>query len=95
MEEVGAEKMKFTLVGGYEGEYSSMHIQFYWIFFLDDPGGLGKTFVYNMLLASVRRDEHIAMGVAFSGITTLLLEDGRTSHSVFKIPIAIGRDLMC
>ncbi len=29
MEEVGAEKMKFTLVGGYEGEYSSMHIQFY------------------------------------------------------------------
>ncbi len=29
MEEVGAEKMKFALEGGYEGEYSSMHIQFY------------------------------------------------------------------
>jgi hypothetical protein len=29
MEEVGAEKMKFALEGGYESEYSSMHIQFY------------------------------------------------------------------
>jgi hypothetical protein len=65
------------------------------IFFLDSPSGSGKTFVYNMLLASVRWDKHVAIRVAFFGIATLLLEGGRTSHSIFKIPIAINRDSMC
>jgi hypothetical protein len=65
------------------------------VFFLDDPGGSGKTFVYSMLLASVRRDGHIAIEVASSGITTFLLDGGWTSHLVFKILIAIGRDSMC
>ncbi len=65
------------------------------IFFLDGPGGSGKTFVYSVLLASIRRDGHVAIAVASSGIAVLLLEGGRTSHSVFKIPIAIGRDSMC
>jgi hypothetical protein len=62
------------------------------VFFLDGPSGSSKTFVYNVLLASVRRDEHVAIEVTSPSITTLLLEGGRTSHSVFKIPIAIGRD---
>jgi nicotinic acid mononucleotide adenylyltransferase len=48
-----------------------------------------------MLLASIQQDGHIAIGVASSGIAALLLEGGRTSHLVFKIPIAIGRDSMC
>jgi hypothetical protein len=65
------------------------------VFFLDSPGGLGKTFVYSVLLASVRQDIHVTIGVASSGIAALLLEGGRTSHSVFKIPIAFGRDSMC
>jgi hypothetical protein len=65
------------------------------IFFLDGPGGSGKTFIYSMLLASVQRDRHVMIGVASSRITTLLLEGGWTSHSIFKIPIAIGRDSMC
>jgi ATP-dependent DNA helicase PIF1 len=65
------------------------------VFFLNSPGGSGKTFVYSMLLASIRQDGHVAIGVASSGIGTLLLEGGRTSHSIFKIPIAIDRDSMC
>ncbi len=65
------------------------------IFFLDGPSGLGKTFVYNVLLASIWRDGHITIKVASSGITTFLLKGGWTSYSVFKIPIAIGRDSMC
>jgi hypothetical protein len=65
------------------------------IFFVDGLGGLGKTFVYNVLLALVRRNGHITIGVAFSSIVVLLLEGGRTSHLVFKIPIALGRDSMC
>jgi hypothetical protein len=65
------------------------------IFCLDDPSGSGKTFVYSVLLASVRRDKHVAIEVTSFGIIALLLEGGQTSHSVFKIPIALGRDSMC
>jgi hypothetical protein len=65
------------------------------IFFLDGLGGSGKTFVYKVLLALVRRDGHVAIRVAFFGIAILLLEGGRTAHSVFKIPIALNRDSMC
>jgi len=65
------------------------------VFFLNGPGGSGKTFVYKVLLALVRRDGHVAIGVASSGIAALLLEGGRTAHSVFKIPIAFSRDSMC
>jgi hypothetical protein len=65
------------------------------VFFLDDPSGSGKTFIYKVLLALVRRDGHVTIGVASSGIAALLLEGGRTAHSVFKIPIAFGRDSMC
>jgi hypothetical protein len=65
------------------------------IFFLDGQGGSCKTFVYKVLLALVRRDGHVAIGVAFFGITALLSEGGRTAHSVFKIPIALARDSMC
>jgi hypothetical protein len=65
------------------------------IFFLNNPGGSNKTFVYNVLLASVRWDGHVAIGVASFGITIVLLEGGGTSHSIFKILIAIGRDSVC
>jgi hypothetical protein len=65
------------------------------VFFLDGPSGSDKTFVYSILLASVRQDGHIAIRVASSGIIALLLQGGRTSHSVFKIPITLGRDSMC
>jgi ATP-dependent DNA helicase PIF1 len=64
------------------------------VFFLDGPGGSGKTFIYNVL-ALVRWDGHIAIGVASFDITALLLESGQTSHSIFKILIALGRDSMC
>jgi hypothetical protein len=63
------------------------------VFFLDGLGGSDKTFVYSVLLASIRWDGHVTIKVASSGITTFLLEGGWTSHSVFKIPIAIGREL--
>jgi len=65
------------------------------VFFLDSLAGLGKTFVYKVLLALVRRDGHVAIEVASSGIAAFLLEGGRTAHSIFKIPIALGRDSMC
>ena len=56
-------------------------------FFLDAPGGTGKTFVTNLLLAEVRRKKGIALAVASSGIAATLLAGGRTAHSTFKLPL--------
>ena len=57
------------------------------IFFIDGPGGYGKTFLFNMILAEIRLQNKIAIAVASSGIAALLLNGGRTAHSRFKIPI--------
>jgi hypothetical protein len=65
------------------------------VFFLDGPGGSGKTFVYNVLLAVVCCEGNVAIAVASSGIAALLLDGGRTSHSAFRIPIDVDRDSIC
>jgi hypothetical protein len=38
------------------------------VFFIDGPGGTGKTFVYNLILGRVRSKNHIALALASSGI---------------------------
>ena len=60
------------------------------IYFLDAPGGTGKTFVINLILAEIRRRGEIAIAVASSGIAATLLQGGRTSHSVFQLPLDIN-----
>jgi len=65
------------------------------LFFLDGPGGTGKTFVESLLLAHVRAQGQVALAVASSGIASILLEGGRTSHSRFKIPIDIHSESIC
>ena len=57
------------------------------IFFIDGPGGTGKTFLYSALLNFIRANGNIALAVASSGIAALILQNGRTVHSRFKIPI--------
>lgn len=57
------------------------------LFFLDAPGGTGKTFLSNLLLASVRRRGKIALAMASSGIAATLLTGGRTAHSTLKLPL--------
>jgi hypothetical protein len=65
------------------------------IFFLNGPGGTGKTFVYNTVCAKIRSQGKIVICVASSGIASLLLEGGRTAHSCFKIPIRIAENSTC
>ena len=60
------------------------------IFFIDAPWGTGKTFVINLLLASVRKQKCVALAVASSGIAATLLDGGRTAHSTFKLPLNIN-----
>ncbi|KAJ7678335.1 PIF1-like helicase-domain-containing protein, partial [Mycena polygramma] len=57
------------------------------VYFVNGPGGTGKTFVYNTVCHRLRSEENIVLCVASSGIAALLMPGGRTAHSVFKIPI--------
>lgn len=58
-------------------------------FFLDGPGGTGKTFLYRVLLAYVCCNIGIALAVASSGVAASLLPGGRTVHSRFKLPLDV------
>ncbi len=64
------------------------------VFFVDGPGGTGKIFLYT-LLAKVRSQNKIALGLASSGIAALLLQGGRTVHSRLKVPIDINELSVC
>ncbi|GBP19399.1 ATP-dependent DNA helicase pif1 [Eumeta japonica] len=60
------------------------------IFFLDAPGGIGKTFLANLVLAKVRQSGRNGLAVASSGIAATLLNDGKTAHSTFKLPLTVS-----
>ncbi|XP_022854161.1 ATP-dependent DNA helicase PIF1-like [Olea europaea var. sylvestris] len=64
-------------------------------FFIDGPGGTGKTFLYKALLASVRSQNLIALATASSGVSPSLLPGGRTAHSRFKIPLETIGEIIC
>ena len=64
-------------------------------FFVDSPGGCGKTYIFNLLLEVARRDGRVALAVASSGIAALLLDGGKTAHSQLKIPVNIHADSLC
>ncbi|KAE9384222.1 hypothetical protein BT96DRAFT_1100530, partial [Gymnopus androsaceus JB14] len=57
------------------------------LFFLDGPGGTGKTFVYITLCHALRGEGSVVLCVASTGIAALILPGGRTAHSMLKIPI--------
>lgn len=61
------------------------------VVFMEAPGGTGKTFVLNLLLASVRAMGEMALSVASSGIAATLLAGGRTAHSALKLPLDLAR----
>jgi hypothetical protein len=65
------------------------------VFFVDGPGGTGKTFLYRALLARVRSMDKIAIATATSSIAASIMPGGRTSHSRFKIPIKLDDNSVC
>ncbi|XP_056685527.1 uncharacterized protein [Spinacia oleracea] len=64
-------------------------------FFIDGPGGTGKTFLYNALYAEVRLMGEIVLPTATSRIAAANIPSGRTAHSRFKIPIDTEASLAC
>jgi len=65
------------------------------LFFVNGPGGTGKTFLYNTILAKKRAEGKIALAVATSGIAANLLDGGKTAHSILRIPLQIFNDSSC
>ena len=65
------------------------------LFFLDGPGGTGKTFVQNTVMAKLRSEGFIVLAVASSGIAATLLDGGQTAHARFKIPLDSDSQSLC
>ncbi|XP_043468036.1 ATP-dependent DNA helicase pif1-like [Leptopilina heterotoma] len=61
-------------------------------FFINGPGGSGKTFVYTTLYYLLQSQRKKVCTMAFTGIAATLLPQGKTVHKTFKLPIAIYRD---
>ncbi|CZT06983.1 uncharacterized protein RAG0_12554 [Rhynchosporium agropyri] len=59
-------------------------------FYFQGKDGTGKTFLYQTLTYHYRADGKTVLCVASTGIAALLLPNGRTSHSQFKIPINLN-----
>ncbi|CAN1725750.1 ATP-dependent DNA helicase pif1 [Linum perenne] len=64
-------------------------------FFVEGPGGTGKTFLWKVISAKLRSEGKIVLCVATSGIAALLMEGGRTAHSKFHIPIKLTETSTC
>ncbi|XP_074302948.1 uncharacterized protein LOC141637287 [Silene latifolia] len=64
-------------------------------FFVDGPGGTGKTYLYNALYAEVRLLGKIVLPTATSGIAAANIPSGRTTHSRFKIALDLDVPLTC
>lgn len=60
------------------------------IIFLDAPGGTGKTFLINLILAEIRANKEIVLALASSGIAATLMDGGRTAHSGLKLPLNVA-----
>jgi hypothetical protein len=58
-----------------------------YLIFVDAPGGCGKTFVFNCLLAWYRSQELYVLAVATTGIAALQLAGGKTVHTGLKVPL--------
>ena len=65
------------------------------VFFVDGPGGTGKTYLYRALLANMRARGMIALATATSGVAAAIMPGGRTAHSRFKIPILTTETSLC
>ncbi|XP_024963500.1 ATP-dependent DNA helicase PIF2-like [Cynara cardunculus var. scolymus] len=65
------------------------------VFFIDGPGGTGKTFLYKTSLANILSRGLIALVTASSGVVANNMPGGRTTHSRFKIPLNLDNNSMC
>ena len=64
-------------------------------YFLDGPGGSGKTMLYNTIISFFRGQGKKVASSAWTGIAATLLAGGRTVHNLFKLPVPILETSVC
>nr|GEU36318.1 uncharacterized protein [Tanacetum cinerariifolium] len=65
------------------------------LFFVYGCGGTGKTYLWKTIISWIRSLGRIVLSVASSGIASLLLPGGRTTHSRFRIPMELDNKSRC
>jgi len=66
-----------------------------YLFFIHTAGGCRKTFLYNTIVAEIRRRKQMVLCVVSSRIAALLLDRGRISYTFylcFKISFSINEN---
>ncbi|KAJ1268745.1 hypothetical protein BS78_07G158400 [Paspalum vaginatum] len=63
--------------------------------FVSGHGGTGKTFLWNAIVSYLRARKKIILTIASAGVASLLLPNGQTAHSRFRIPIDLDQLSMC
>ena len=58
-------------------------------FYLQGQAGAGKTFLYNLLIRTLRNAGRRSLAVSYTGISASLIIGGQTAHSFFKLPFAM------
>nr|XP_046472571.1 uncharacterized protein LOC124214349 [Neodiprion pinetum] len=61
-------------------------------FYIDGPGGSGKTFIYTTFSNLVRGRGKCVSAMAFTGIAAILLPEGKTVHNTFGLPVTLYED---
>lgn len=59
------------------------------LFYLNGPGGSGKTYLYNTLISFLRSRGQTVLAYATTGIAATLIKGGQTIHRGFKLPVPI------
>ena len=65
------------------------------MFFIDGPGGSGKTYAYNFLIHKLRSLYKTVSASALTGLASTLIIDGMTTHSTFKVPVPCHENSSC
>ncbi|GJV28508.1 DNA helicase [Tanacetum coccineum] len=65
------------------------------LLFVYGHGGTGKIFLWRTTISSLRSHGKIVLDVTSSGIASLLLPAGRTTHSRFKLPLELTNKSLC
>ena len=65
------------------------------LIFVHGHRGTGKTFLWHTIINRLRSDGLIVFVIASSGIASLLLPGGDTTHSRFKIPLTVSDTSSC
>ncbi|KAB0792783.1 hypothetical protein PPYR_00660 [Photinus pyralis] len=61
-------------------------------FYIDGPGGSGKTYVYTTLYSLLKKKNKNICTMAYTGIAATLLPKGRTVHKTFGLPVPLFCD---